>query len=413
MLLLVTIVLVLIAAVTLLIGIFSDELALIFVSIGASALAAIVLAVLSQVSRRKGRTAAEATGPEPLPQRQDVATQAAESIETLGEPVAVPVTSDAPTETVPVVAATPAARGGSLPIEDYDSLRVNEILPRLDGLDLDQLEDVAQHEESHKNRTTVLNRIDQLMDELEAAPAGAPVSADQQLAEEAAASIEEIGEPVVALEDVPSAPEPAAAEASPDGFPIPNYDALEEDELIPLLDELDADELEQVADREEAGKNRDAVLDAIDDRLDILEGIVPAPPARAAASTMAETEPVTMQEPEPAPVMRVATAKKAPSARKAAATPTKKGAAVKKAAAPARAAKKAAAPVPTKSAAKVPARSAAKKAAATPVTARKAGAATAKKSVAKAAPVTRKAATAVKKATPVKKAAAAKKASKR
>jgi hypothetical protein len=76
-LLLVTILLVLVAAVTLLIGIFSDELWLIFVSIGASALAAIVLAVLSQVSRRKGRAATTATAPEPLPARQDTATATA------------------------------------------------------------------------------------------------------------------------------------------------------------------------------------------------------------------------------------------------------------------------------------------------------------------------------------------------
>jgi hypothetical protein len=66
-LLLVTILLVLIAAVTLLIGIFSDNLALIFVSIGASALAALVLAVLSQMNRRKVPQAAGASAtPEPV-----------------------------------------------------------------------------------------------------------------------------------------------------------------------------------------------------------------------------------------------------------------------------------------------------------------------------------------------------------
>ena len=61
--LLVTIALVLVAAVTLLIGIISDNLALIFISIGASAIAAIVLGVLSQMSRKKGKSGAGAAAP--------------------------------------------------------------------------------------------------------------------------------------------------------------------------------------------------------------------------------------------------------------------------------------------------------------------------------------------------------------
>jgi hypothetical protein len=392
-LLLVTILLVLVAAVTLLIGIFSDELWLIFVSIGASALAAIVLAVLSQVSRRKGRAATTATAPEPLPARQDTAvatdtdtadataTAAAASIAEVGEPVTTPArAADAPTQVVETTEAVPSA--GALPIADYDALRVNEILPRLESLDLDELETVAVYEEGHKNRSTVLNTIDKRMDELEAAGdvavgTGAADDTDDQIAEEAAASIEEIGEPVVALD------EPAPA----DGFPIPDYDDLSAEELIPRLQDLDADQLEIVADREEAGKNRDVVLDAIDDRLDVLEGIVPAP-AAAAESTIG----VAPVEAVPA---RPVTAKKA-SAKKVSA---------KKASAKKAAAKKAAA-VPVKKAA------AAKKAAAstkrTLEPAKKAPAA--RKTAAKAATAGTKAA---KKAAPAKKATAAKKASKR
>lgn len=379
MLLLVTILLVLVAAVTLLIGIFSDELWLIFVSIGASALAAIVLAVLSQVSRRKGRAATTATAPEPLPARQDTsaatATAAASSIAQVGEPVPtaadVAGVADAPTETVEAV---PAA--GALPIADYDALRVNEILPKLQTLDLDELEAVAIYEEAHKNRSTVLNTIDKRMDELEAAD-GAPATGTttDALATEAAASIEEIGEPIVALEESDG--------AVAGGFPIPNYDDLSADEVIPLLQDLDADQLETVADREEAGQNRDAVLDAIDDRLDVLEGIVPAPATAATAPA------------------RAVTAKKA-SAKKAA--PAKKAVAKKAGAAPAKkaAAKKATSPAPAERSV---------------VPAKKAPAATAKKTAAKATTTTTtkaaKKAAPAKKATTAKKATAAKKATKR
>ena len=380
MLLLVTILLVLVAAVTLLIGIFSDNLALIFISIGASALAAIVLAVLSQVSKRKGREATTATGPEPLPTREPAtvggrqAEQAAADIATIGEPVGVPA-SGAPTATMPAV-------GGALPIADYDNLRVNEILPKLDDLDLDQLETVAQHEENNKNRTTVLNRIDDLMDELEAqeaagAPAAVDLTDEEDVVAAAAASIESVGEPVVATA--------ASGGGASDGFPIPDFDELDEDELIERLEDLDADQLEAVADREEAGQNRDAVLDAIDDRLDILEGIVPAPakvPARKAPAKKTTAKKATAKKATPPTATRKASAP----------TPVKKAAAKRAAST---SAKKAAAPA-KKTAAK-----------ATKAPAKKA---TAKKATASPSKATKKAST-VKKAAPAKK--ATKKSSKR
>lgn len=404
MLLLVTILLVLVAAVTLLIGIFSDNLALIFLSIGASALAAIVLAVLSQVSKRKGREATAATGAEPLPAQQpaDVGQQAAADIATIGEPVS--VAADAPTTSMPAVG------GGALPIANYDSLRVNEILPALDDLDLDQLETVAQHEESHKNRTTVLNRIDDRMDELEAQEAGgapevvdltdedeeveAELDDEDDVAAAAVEAIATVGEPVVT----------PAASSSPasDGFPIADYDDLDEDELIERLEELDADQLEAVADREEAGQNRDAVLDAIDDRLDILEGIVPAPPAKAPAATRTAAKAPAKKAPTATKMpVRKAPAKAAPSKKVTAPTTTRK----------------VASPTPVKKTAAKASTSAAAKKVAAPAkkTATKAAAAKApaKKAAAPAARATKKAATTTKKAAPVKKAAAAKKTSKR
>ncbi len=348
MLLLVTIALVLVAAVTLLIGIISDNLALIFLSIGASAIAAIVLAVLSQMSRRKGKSTADAAVPG---SPADSATPAPVAP---AEPTAATVVADEPTTTMPAVAAS--ATDLELPIANYDSLRVNEILPRLDDLDLDELEAVAQHEETHKNRSTVLNRIDARMDVLEA--------------DEAPADDDTVDESVNLDEGDDE------GESEDDGFPIPGYGDLSESELIPLLDDLDADQLETVADREEAGQNRDGVLDAIDDRLDILEGIVPAKSAPAAKKAPAKKSPAK---------------KAAVTPRKVAAAPAKR-APVKKAAAPAfravKSTKKAAPAKATGTTRKAPAR-----ATATPAPARKSAA--------------------VKKAAPVKKASAAKKATRR
>ncbi|HVF32699.1 MAG TPA: hypothetical protein VM933_06655 [Acidimicrobiales bacterium] len=377
-----TILLVLVAAVTLLIGIFSDQLPLIFISIGASALAAIVLAVLSQMSRRKGRAPEAAADDEKAPATVSEGSPVPAEPAARGESDA-----EAPTEVVPVASAASGGGGtAELAIAGYDTLRVNEILPKLQDLGLEELEGIAQHEESHKNRTTVLNRIDQLMDGLEAEETGASAAASSpsssapvsdEVAEEVAASIEEIGEPVVALD---AGADDAGAD---DGFPIPGYEGMTEAELIPLLESLDADELEQVADREEAGPNRDAVLDAIDDRLDILEGIVPAPvpatvPSRKAASKRAPAKKSTAKRAAAAPVP----SRKAAATKKAAAAPARK-AAGSRAASATKAAKKVAKP-----AKKAPTATAAKKA------------------------VAKKSATA-RKATPVKKAGAAKKATRR
>src|SRR5687768_2605675 len=137
-LLLVTILLVLIAAVTLLIGIFGNNLALIFVSIGSSVVAALVLAALSQMSKRRVReeTAVPSsmpTAPPPPPEPTRV------------EPTVSPIEE-------PTIATAAATGVVSLPIANYDGLRVNEIMPLLEELDLDQLEAVAQHEEDNKNR---------------------------------------------------------------------------------------------------------------------------------------------------------------------------------------------------------------------------------------------------------------------
>jgi hypothetical protein len=194
-------------------------------------------------------------------------------------------------------------------------------------------------------------------------------------------------------------------------FPIEDYDELRVAEILPLLAQLEPDELQEVRDREVAGKARNTILDRIDDRLGRRAGGVPvvappviapepaivpaaapaatkgrAPAARATKKTAAASEPAA---PAPAPRGRRAAAASAPAkdtatTRKAAGTASKKAAA---SAGPTASTTGGTASAPAK---KAPA----KKAAATKTAAAKAAApatkATAKKAAAsKAAPATK------------------------
>jgi hypothetical protein len=293
-LLLLTILLVLVAAVTLLIGIFSDQLTLIYVSIASSILAALVLTALSQISKRGSQAAVPEGAPAPL---DEVPAPAA----------APPRVTEEPTLVTPAVSLD-----DEFPLANYDDLKVSDILPALATLDLDQLEQVAQREEDGKNRSSIISRIDQLMDELEGAEAG-----DDEA--EAVAGV--------------AAPAAAAATAGV-GLPIADFDELDVSAIVAELEELDADQLEAIAEYEETHANRDAVLDAIDDRLDVLEGIA----APAAKKAPAKKAPAKKAASKAAPAKK-ATASKAP-AKKAAASkaPAKKAAttAVAKKTAPAK-----------------------------------------------------------------------------
>jgi hypothetical protein len=50
----------------------------------------------------------------------------------------------------------------ALAIPDYDSLSASQVVPRLAGLSLDELEAVRGYEASHRGRKTILNRVAQL-----------------------------------------------------------------------------------------------------------------------------------------------------------------------------------------------------------------------------------------------------------
>src|SRR5206468_2663262 len=59
---------------------------------------------------------------------------------------------------------------GVFPIADYDDLKVGEIVSLLPELDEDELEMVREREESGKNRSTILTRVEALTGAAAAAP---------------------------------------------------------------------------------------------------------------------------------------------------------------------------------------------------------------------------------------------------
>ena len=68
-------------------------------------------------------------------------------------------------EPVSVAAGADDADEEPFPIEDYDELRVNEIIPLLPELYDDELEIVAERERAGANRASIMNRIEELLAE--------------------------------------------------------------------------------------------------------------------------------------------------------------------------------------------------------------------------------------------------------
>lgn len=75
--------------------------------------------------------------------------------EASGAPVVPPVRAAAPV-------AQASAASADLAIADYDSLAASHVIPRLAGLDTDELEAVRAYESAHRARKTILGRIAQL-----------------------------------------------------------------------------------------------------------------------------------------------------------------------------------------------------------------------------------------------------------
>jgi hypothetical protein len=370
-LLLVTIGLVVIAAVALVIGFVSNQLPPIYISIGCSFVAAVVLALFSRLSRRQAAQAtARGAAPSPLFGTEEIApaTASTDILVRAGVPRfedEEEVEAGPPAEIRPVaVAAEPMWAETVFPIAEYEELRVAEILPLLPELDADELEQVRDHEQSGRNRATILSRISQL---LASAPAGVEWGIEEELA-----------------------PPPLPAPPPRVAFPIADYEQLRVAEILPLLSQLEPNELELVDYRERSTANRDTILNRIS-QLQETPGRVRAAAPATGREAAAKKAPAKKAPAKKAPAKK-APAKKAPAKRTAAKKAPTKAAPAKAAATKAAPAKKAAPRAAGTGAA--PAKKAAPTAA--PVQA-----AAAKKSATKPAPA-KKAAT---KAAPAKKAA--------
>jgi hypothetical protein len=318
---LVSFLLVLAAAVTLVIGLLNSGLGLIYVSIGCSVAAGIVLA-LAVVRSRPERAAAPAVGSERLRALEEEEAPTVTVVPTRGgkRRAAEPVVEEDEEE----VEASGDGEG-VFPIADYDELKVGEIVSLLPELDEDELDMVREREESGKNRSTILTRVEALT----GATAGASArgSDDWGANDRHWDSWDEGGEEhdlEPEEEEEEEEPEEEEEEVSDEAiFPIADYDELKAAEIVSLLPELDDDELEEVRDREERGASRATVLN----RIDQLLGVEP-PPAKKAPARKAAAKKTTAKK---APAKKTAAKKTAAKKTTAKKSTAKKKAPAKKA----------------------------------------------------------------------------------
>ena len=207
--------------------------------------------ILNQIDAQRSAPAPASAAPEPAPE---------------AAPTPAPAAPTAPVLPPPVHARPLAAVGDSagLAIAEYDDLTQFEIIPLLDDLFDEELEDVRDYEEANRSRSAIIYRIDALLaaeiigeeevDEEDAAVAAAAAAA--ALEAEAAAEASAAAEAAVAAE----AEAPAADEEDWGELPIADYDDLTQLEIIGLLDELYDDELELMRDYEDSHRARTALL---------------------------------------------------------------------------------------------------------------------------------------------------------
>jgi hypothetical protein len=266
--LLVSFLLVIVATIFLLSGLFlTKDLALIFISIACSALAGIVLVVAVMKSRPR---------PSAVPAGDDGAAV----------PTPSPVAAEVPAERRP--AAPRRAGGREFPIPDYESLEVVEVLPLLGDLEPPELEMVRQREASGRAHPWILARVDALLeaeaegDTSEHAWAPGPMGSGGQgrlIEDDDEDDIVEV-EPDDADWASPRDSDWAASDfpldsgtdyddisvggRSHQAFPIDRYDELRVTEILPLLPSLDTEDLKMVREEEAAGKARASILARID-----------------------------------------------------------------------------------------------------------------------------------------------------
>jgi hypothetical protein len=297
-LLLLTIGLVLVGAVSLVIGFVSQNTLPIYISIACSVAAGLVLLVFSRMNRRQAVVPVGATGDD-----------------TGGPATTEFVLQEARAAARP--AASAAAADDGFPIEDYDQLLVSEIVPLLPELDLEELDAVRAREEDGKARASILRRIDALAEELDGTAAPADVDIDDDIDEE-----DDEVEVEVEIDD------------DDEFFPIADYEDLRVNQILPLLPELDDDELAIVAERERSGADRYSILVRIDELLGVT--VAKKAPAKKAP---AKKSPAKRRAGD-AQTTQKAAAKKAPAKKTAAKKAPAKKAAAKKATPAKKAAKK-------------------------------------------------------------------------
>jgi hypothetical protein len=286
--LLVSFLLVIVATIFLLSGLFlTDSLALIFVSIACSALAGIVLVIAVMKSKPRPATAPAVDGEGEVPATANIATEA------------------------PAARPAPAGAGREFPIPGYDSLEVVEVLPLLGDLEPGELEMVRQREASGRAHPWILARVDALLEaEAEAdtsehtwAPGPMGTAGQQRSLLEDDDDIVEV-EPDDADWASPRDSDWAASDFPLDSgadyddlsvgrgrgaggvsprmeFPIDRYDELRVTEILPLLANLGSEDLKMVREEEAAGKARASILARIDGLLARSGGGVSARPAPA------------------------------------------------------------------------------------------------------------------------------------
>jgi hypothetical protein len=97
------------------------------------------------------------------PSRPSTATRPASPSGSHTSPVAPEYSPPAPEPEAPVAAVNGNGSLRPLAIPGYDSLSASQVVQRLAGLSPDELIDVRMHEQSHRHRRTILNRVEQLL----------------------------------------------------------------------------------------------------------------------------------------------------------------------------------------------------------------------------------------------------------
>jgi hypothetical protein len=253
--LLVSFLLVIVATIFLLSGLFlTGDLPLIFISIACSALAGLVLVAAVLRSRPRAATVPAYEG--------------------AGAPMAAGAGTSMETGSRGEAAERFPERDRPFPIPDYDSLEVVEVLPLLAELEPRDLEMVRQREASGRAHPWILARIDALLESEVAESDWAPSGR---------------GSSEWAASDFPLETEFDELSLEADGievvreFPIADYDDLKVTEILPLLPKLEPAELRMVRAEEASNRARTSILSRIDALLSS------GPAARTARATKAGT----------------------------------------------------------------------------------------------------------------------------